>query len=51
LALQSETAWNNSLAAQISAAEMQAKSDEAALAQQDNEKLSQSLDQIYNEIP
>jgi hypothetical protein len=51
LALQSETAWNNNLAAQISAAEMQAKSDEASLAQQDNEKISQSLQQTIDGIP
>jgi hypothetical protein len=51
LALQSETAWNNNLAAQIQAAQMQAKSDEGSLAQQDTEKMSQALDQTYNEIP
>jgi Type IV secretion system proteins len=51
LALQSETAWNNNLAAQIQAAQMQAKSDEGSLAQQDTEKMSQALDQTYTEIP
>jgi hypothetical protein len=51
LALQSETAWNNNLSAQIAAAEMQAKSDEGSLAQKDNEKLSQSLKATMNEIP
>lgn len=51
LALQSETVWNNNLSAQISAAEMQAKSDESALLQKDNEKLSESLDATRNEIP
>jgi hypothetical protein len=51
LALQSETAWNNNLAAQITAAEMQAKSDEASLAQQDNEKISQSIETTIGAIP
>ena len=51
LALQSETAWNNNLAAQISAAEMQSKSDDAALAQQDNEKTSQSVEATMGAIP
>jgi hypothetical protein len=51
LALQSETAWNNNLAAQITAAEMQAKADEGSLSQKDNEKLSQSLEATLNQIP
>jgi hypothetical protein len=51
LALQSETAWNNNLAAQIQAAEMQAKSDEGSLAQQDHEKTSQSIAATIAEIP
>jgi hypothetical protein len=51
LALQSETAWNNNLAAQIQAAEMQAKSDEGSLAQQDNEKISQSIQSTIAAIP
>lgn len=51
LALQSETAWNNNLAAQINAAEMQAKSDEGSLSQQDNEKISESLQTTINQIP
>jgi hypothetical protein len=51
LALQSETVWNNNLSAQIQAAAMQAKSDEASLAQQDNEKVSQSVDATIAAIP
>ncbi len=51
LALQSETAWNNNLAAQINAAEMQANSDDAALAQRDNEKTSQYVEATMSAIP
>jgi hypothetical protein len=51
LALQSETAWNNNLAAQISAAEMQAKSDEGSLTQKASEKLSQSIETTIAQIP
>jgi len=51
LALQSETAWNNNLSAQITAAQMQARTDEGNLVQQDNEKLTQALDATLNEIP
>lgn len=51
LALQSETAWNNNLAAQVSAADMQARSDEASRVQQDNEKTSQAVEQTIAGIP
>lgn len=51
LALQSEIAWNNNLAAQIQAAQMQAKTDEASLMQQDNEKTSQAIEQTLAAIP
>jgi hypothetical protein len=51
LALQSETAWNNNLAAQIQAAQMQAQSDQGSLAQQDHEKTSQSIAATIAEIP
>ena len=51
LALQSETAWNNNLAAQITAAEMQAKSDEGSLTQKASEKLSQSIETTITQIP
>jgi hypothetical protein len=51
LALQSETTWNNNLAAQIQAAEMQAKTDEAGLTQQDNEKISQAMQATIDAIP
>lgn len=51
LALQSETTWNDNLSAQIQAAEMQAKADEASLAQQGNEQISKSIEQTISEIP
>ena len=51
LALQSETTWNNNLAAQIQAAEMQAKADEASLAQQGNEKTSEAIQQTLSAVP
>lgn len=51
LALQSETVWNNNLSAQITAAEMQANSDQASLAQQDNEKTSQAIEATIAAIP
>lgn len=51
LALQSETVWNNNLAAQIQAAEMQARSDESSLAQQDNEKTTQAVEATIAAIP
>lgn len=51
LALQSETTWNNNLSAQIQAAEMQAKSDQESLAQQDSEQTSQSVQATIDGIP
>lgn len=51
LALQSETTWNNNLSAQIQAAEMQAKSDQESLAQQDSEQTSQSVQTTIDSIP
>lgn len=51
LALQSETAWNNNLAAQVGAADMQARSDEANLAQKDNEKTSEAVETTIAGIP
>jgi hypothetical protein len=51
LALQSETAWNNNLSAQITAAQMQAKTDEGSLTQRANEEMSKSIETTINEIP
>lgn len=51
LALQSETAWNNNLSAQVEAAKMQAESDEGSLVQKGNEKTSQSIQSTIDGIP
>lgn len=51
LGLQSEIAWNNNLAAQVATADMQARADEASLAQRDNEKTSQAIEQTITAIP
>lgn len=51
LALQSEQAWHDNMMGQLSAAEMQAKTDEASLIQQDNEKTTQNIDATIAEIP
>lgn len=51
LGLQSEIAWNNNLAGQIAAADMQARADHDALEQRDNELISKSMADTLARIP
>lgn len=49
--VQIETTWNNNLAAQIQAAQMQATADERAQAQQSNELTTQAVEATIASIP
>lgn len=51
VALQSEQVWHDNMMAQVNAAQMQAKMDEASVQQKDNEQLSHDIHATIEAIP